>query len=468
MRLRLWCISVLIGLWGWTDVNPQEVSISGKDPGYSGATIRFSIPGHPFLDIPSYSETITCDDQGAFRLDLDPGQATSILLLAGNYEASMYIEPGTDYEILLPVYQEVSYAERISPFYEPRRIPIKISGDQNEINNRIFSFDSLFVLLNEKVILARRSGKDALADSLISLLESRFTANSGSWFDQHRRYKEGILKLNEGKTGLKVLSRGFLGEVVREDHPAYLELFGTMFKDFLVYYNRTTEGKGIWHNINRTHNLDSLRSIVATHPAVTNDTITDLILLQELPTLFYRGDYHKEAILILLDSLEADPVKQAYASYAGSLKKKLASLVTGYPPPDFHLPDSDGSTWSPGDFKGKYTYLMFCTPDHYGCMMEYPFLDSYVSKHSDYLEVLTIMVAEYPDQVESFMDRNQHLWRALYYGGENGILKDYMIKAFPVAYLLGPDGNLILSPAPLPTDGFEQQLFRIMRSRGDI
>jgi len=111
---------------------------------------------------------------------------------------------------------------------------------------------------------------------------------------------------------------------------------------------------------------------------------------------------------------------------------------------------------------------MFCTPDHYGCMMEYPFLESYIPKHSDYLEVVCVMVAEHPEQVGAFMERNLYHWKALYYGGENGILDNYLVKAFPVAYLIGPDGNLILSPAPLPTDGFEQQLFRIMRSRGEI
>jgi hypothetical protein len=78
------------------------------------------------------------------------------------------------------------------------------------------------------------------------------------------------------------------------------------------------------------------------------------------------------------------------------------------------------------------------------------------------------MVAESHEKVMDFMKRNDYPWKALYYGDNDKLLDDYMVKAFPVAYLIGPDGTLILSPAPLPTDGFEQQLFRIMRSRGDI
>ena len=468
MGLKWLGISLLFGLWGWNIANAQEVAISGADSAYSSVSVLFTIQGHPFMDQPAYSKKIICDESGAFSLQFEPPSDGIIVLRTGIYEASLYIERGKSYDLILPQYQEVSYAERISPYFEPLRVPLKISGNPDDINMRIYRFDSLFYQYNERIIQSRRSGGTPLADSMIRMLEIPYGDCPADWFTFYRKYKEGILKLNEGRTGLQEISRDYLGAVVREKHPAYLELFGAMFKDFLVYYNRTPEGEGIRYHINRTHNLDSLRSIVATHPAVTNDTIRDLILLQELPPLFYRGEFHKEAILILLDSLEADPIKAEYAIYAGALRDKLSSLVAGHPPPDFSLPDSDGLSWSPSDFKGKYTYLMFCTPDYYGCMMEYPYLNSYVSKHSEYLDVVCIMVAEHNEEIGAFMDRNQYLWKALFYGGENGILDDYLVKAFPVAYLLGPDGNIILSPAPLPSDGFEQQLFRIMRSRGEI
>lgn len=461
-------LALLLGIGLFNQGKTQEVSIMAENPGYSGIPISFSIKDHPFLDQASLQKTITGDDSGKFRLDLKLEEPCVITLRTGVYKGSLFIEPGKSYPIQLPAFRDVSYAEKISPFYEPINIGLKVAGRPEDVNNQVYSFDSLFYYLNEEVVLSRRTGGKALADSLISILESPYDSATGDWFSLHRRYKEGLMKLNEGKTGLEELAKNFLGEQVMEKHPAYLTLFGAMFKDFLVYYNRTSEGEGIRQQINRNQNLDSLRSLVANHPAVLNDSIRDLILLQELPSLFHRTEYHKEAILILLDSLEADPVKAAYGPYAEALRDKLSSLMVGYPPPDFQLTDTQGSQWSPSDFKGKYTYLMFCTPDNYGCMMEYPYLKSYVAKHSEYLEVVSIMVAESEDQVAPFMEQNQYTWKAIYYGDNSGILDNYQVKAFPVAYLLGPDGNIILSPAPLPTDGFEQQLFQIMRSRGDI
>jgi hypothetical protein len=101
-------------------------------------------------------------------------------------------------------------------------------------------------------------------------------------------------------------------------------------------------------------------------------------------------------------------------------------------------------------------------------MMEYPFLQSFAEKHSDYLNVVTIMASEERSELAEFMKRNGYDWKALHYEYQPGVLSDYQVRAYPTAYLIDREGKLLLSPATLPTDGFEQQLFRIMRSRGEI
>lgn len=468
MRLCVVGIIVLCGLWGWENMGAQVVTISGDRADYAGKSIHITVPGNPFLDIPLAAKTVICDQNGAFTTEIETCGETFIRLATSVYDASLYAEPGNNYHVQLPVYKELAYSERISPFFEPYKVPLRVAGNPHDLNHEIYRFDSLFFQINEQLIHARRMGAEPRVDSLIGALKAEFKQGLSPWFDDYQKYKSGVLKLNSGRTRLEEISRDYLGVRVNEKHPAYMELFGAMFKDFLVYYDRTREGKGIRYNINRTHDLDSLRFIISGHPAVTNDTLADLILLQELPTLFYRGDFHKEAILILFDSLAATALSPVYGKYAKQIRDKLSSLITGYPPPPFSLADTNGETYTPSDFQGKYLYLMFATPDHYGCMMEYPYLQFYLEKHKAYLEVVTIMVAEEKEQVKAFMVRNQYGWKALYYNEQITLLSDYLVKAFPVAYLIGPDGKLILSPAPLPSDGFEQQLFRIMRSRGDI
>jgi len=247
-----------------------------------------------------------------------------------------------------------------------------------------------------------------------------------------------------------------------------VELFRVLFKDFIFYYTNSEEDLDFRSIVNRNQQLQKARQLVLNHPAVWNDTLAEMILLQEFSELFYRGEYHKEAILIMLDSMALDPVTPEFGIYASQLKQKLSSLVTGNPPPDFSLLDLAGTTLSLSDFEGKYTYLFFGTTDHYGCMMEYPFLQSYIEKHAAYLNVVTVMTSEDRDKLDDFMRRNGYSWTVLHFEGQPGVLDDYMIRAYPTAYLIDRDGKLLLSPATIPSEGFEQQLFRIMRSRGEI
>ena len=466
MRLNLF--SLLVAACAWGTAQGQYTVITGADPRYREVPVTLTLPGHPFMDLPALEESVSCDSTGAFRFELGLERGAMVRLKTGIYDGGLYAVPGQEYRVQLPPFREATTGERVSPYFEPLKVPLRVAGDPGDVNHRIFRFDSLFRSFNEQVILARRRGWVPPVDSLSEIMLQQFPVSPGTWFGDYTTHRIGVLYLNGGRTGLELVAEQFLGQGSDEMNPAFLELFGVMFKDFLVYYERTPEGKGIRYHINRTHQLDSLRHIVARHPAVMNDTLADLVLLQELPAMFYRGDFHKEAILILLDSMAADPVKPAFAKYARQERDKLASLVIGHPPPGFRLPDLDGNICSPGDFKGKYLYLFFCTPDQYGCMMEYPFLQSYHEKHASYLQVVSVMVSGQPGEVRSFMERNHYSWKALCDDGSGRLLDDYLIKAFPVAYLVGPDGKLVLSPAPLPTDGFEQQLFRIMRSRGEI
>jgi hypothetical protein len=48
------------------------------------------------------------------------------------------------------------------------------------------------------------------------------------------------------------------------------------------------------------------------------------------------------------------------------------------------------------------------------------------------------------------------------------IIDQYDVRAYPTYYLIGPSGKLQMSPAPSPAEGFESQLFKLMRSKGDI
>jgi len=477
--MRSYGFIVAVLLWGWISCSGQGTSVSGSGSGYSGKKVYITIAWNPFITVNEYSNSVTCNPDESFELDIPLKSPRVVQFETGMFQAYLFMEPGYHYEVSFPDYREMDRDSRISPFYQPVVIPLRVlsrtsnsSGEtlegEQEINAAIANFDSRFAEANKGIIMQRRKALSSNTDSIIHSLESEFSHDTNAFFSSYRQFRYGVLKLNEGKTGLESISRDFLGPELMEWHPGFVELFRNMFKDFIFYYSQTDEGKGLRQIINRSQDVNKARELVRKHPAVWSDTLADMILIQEFSELFYRGDYHKKALLIMLDSIAANPVSPDFGLYAAQVKNKLASLETGNPPPPISLEDLDGKLFTLKEFKGKYTYLFFGTPDHYGCMMEYPFLQSYFEKHSAYLNVVTIMASEEKSELEEFMNRNGYKWKALHYEFQPGVLTDYQVRAYPTAYLIDREGNLLLSPATLPTDGFEQQLFRIMRSRGEI
>lgn len=474
-------LSIIIALFLWGSINSegQFASIHAIDSSYAGKTIHTSIAWNPFATIFEYSHREICDQSGTFRQDIPLQSPRVVQFETGIYQLYIYMEPGFHYEVDFPDYFEKNWNDQISPFYQPLSLPLKVdsrtsisTGERfdgsKDVNHRISSFDSLFTLANTELIDKRKLGQELNADSIIQQMETAFAGDSSHFFSDYRRFRYGILRINEGRTGLVDLSRDYLGPEVMEWHPGFVELFRALFKDFIFYYTGSDKTQQFKNLVNHKQDLQQARQLVSDHPAVWNDTLAEMILLQEFTELFYRAEYHKEAILIMLDSMASKPVNPRFGIYAEQLKQKLSSLVIGNPPPDISMEDLEGSTLTLKDFEGKYTYLFFGTTDHYGCMMEYPFLQSYVEKHSAYLNVVTVMASEDRNKLDDFMRRNGYSWTVLHFDRQPGILDDYMIKAYPTAYLIDRNGKLLLSPATLPSDGFEQQLFRIMRARREI
>lgn len=457
----------------------QSASIKALDPTYAGKSIHTVIAWNPFITVNEYSHSASFDASGGFTHEIPLESPRVVQFETGLYQLYLYMEPGFLYEVELPEYIEKKWNEQISPFYQALSMPMKVrsrtslsTGESidgsRDVNHVINTFDSLFVLSNAEVISHRRQARSLNTDSIIRQLEGTFSKDSSVFFRDYRQYRYGILKLNEGRTSFADLSRNYLGCEVQEWHPGFVELFRTLFKDFIFYQLESRKDQNFRNLVNRNQDLGRVRQMVREHPAVWNDTLADMIIMQEFSELFYGGEYHKEAILIMLDSMSMDPVCPRFGTYAEQLKLKLSSLVIGHPPPAVTLEDLQGQPRSLNEFEGKYTYLFFGTTDHYGCMMEYPFLQSYLEKHAAYLNVVVVMASQSRRQLQSFMERNGYNWTVLHYEGQPGIFNDYMIRAYPTAYLIDRDGKLLLSPATLPSEGFEQQLFRIMRSRREI
>jgi len=115
-----------------------------------------------------------------------------------------------------------------------------------------------------------------------------------------------------------------------------------------------------------------------------------------------------------------------------------------------------------------FIYLNFCTCQSYTCLNEFNVLASLHKGYEGKLRIITVTMDPNDEELARFRLNNDYNWTFLHYDNYPEVLKEYDIRAFPTYFLIGPDGKLILSPAPSPSENFEQRLFEIMRDRGDL
>lgn len=457
---------------------PCQVKGVAKD--YAGQHVPVYTIANPFLNNRQTFDTVHFDSEGRFDRQLEISHDQVIYFDLGKFIGHIYATPGYEYELLLPPFIRKTHKDRINPFYQQVEVHIKVSSsrsiitgetveDNVERNNIIYRFDTLFSKMNQEVLIRRQKRIPVNADSMIASLEQQFAYCSSPFFARHRACRYGLLKVNEGKTRMADITSTYLQDrTPGTREPACMDLFNALFDDFLVYYSRTPEGKNVTDAINRRHSLSELRNEVRKHPSIFSDTLADLVILKEISHQYHENYFIRDALLIILDSLSSQALLDSFRHFAAEIYGRYVNLTIGNTPPGFRLRDQSGKSRTLDDFKGKYAYIFFCTTDNYSCMSEYPYLGSFYRKHSDYLEIVTIMVSENYRQMVDFMEKNDYGWTALYYDDQAEILEDFNVRYFPTAYLVGPDGTLVQSPATLPSEGFQMQFFRIMRSKGEI
>lgn len=463
-----------------SEAAPGQSVLQGNAEQFAGEQLLIRRITNPVTGNSDIIDTISVDGNGSFKQRIDTATPGWIFINTGVYKATMFIVPGYVYNIILPPKTEKSEADIRNPYFKPvvthifviQEYPLDDPGSRTmhgDLNSRIFRFDSLIFAVNYKMMEAMRVHSPNDPDSMIRTIEINYVDDTVQYFREYRNFRYGLVRINSRDVGLQYIYENHLKtDVPRTENPAWYELFNEMYKDFLFYFARTEDGKQISYLINRKQDPVALKETLMLHPAVPDRRLAELILIKEIFYAYFQDYFYREALIILLDKIIIDPEAEEHAVYASGVKEHLTRLKTGNTPPGFELTDQENRNVTLHDFRGKYVYLNFCTPDNYSCLKEYPFLKAIHDIHKEYLAVVTVMITEEHENMVRFMEKNRYDWPALFYGNDEKILIDYNVRAYPTCYLLGPEGILLRSPAALATEGFEQQLFGIMRARGDL
>jgi peroxiredoxin len=410
------------------------------------------------------------NDTGYFRLEINVNEPKEVYSYLGIYKCYIYLLPGKNYRIVLPKKIEKTIQDKLNPFFEPVEIPFLFYPYYDGVNRSIADFDikygQFFEALSANV---RPLRKNPLLDSAVVVLSAMVDTIKDEYVKEYCHYRIGYLKA----IGMVQKSRGLAGiyfenKPVLYNNTAYWQLFNFLYAKFFVYMGRGQMTKKIFEDINTFKSLDSLQVTLSGISDLKSDTLRELVILKNLHDEFYSTNFSRSGILAVLDTLIKRTKLPLNKQYALQIRSKITSLMPDYAPPSFALYDMAGKMYELTDFKGKYVYLNFCSCNSYACFKEYDLLKKLAERFAGKITIISIIADGTIEDLANFVKKSDYQWLFLHYGNQPDIIKQYDIRAFPVYYLIGPDGMLILSPAKGPTENIELELFKIMRARGDL
>lgn len=186
----------------------------------------------------------------------------------------------------------------------------------------------------------------------------------------------------------------------------------------------------------------------------------DLYLANGLHNIFYNRNFSQEKVMNLLGELQED-AQTEIKPLAARLYDKLSHLRPGALAPNVKLVNDKGKRINLSTYSGKFIYLNFGTAWSVPFTKELELLKKLNDKRVKDLIILTVSMDNDFGKMLKVKEENNYDWAFYHFDFDPKVAETYRVKVYPTYYLIGPDGSLIMSPAPTIAENFLERFFSI-------
>lgn len=446
----------------------QNVVVKGNAGSYTGTVLQLKY--YEDLITRKEKELASCkvDKDGNFRFIAKIDEVVMAFIHLDVFKGIIYLEPGKNYEIVLPKKVQKLPEDELNPFFEESEFYIRIlNGNGQDLNHLIGSFSEHYQKYLEKYFDQFKGQLNkTVTDSIIYALEKSFSGTANPFFDNFRHFSYHSLRLLAyDRNKEKFIETVFYNHPVLVQNPAYMELFNQVFANYLSAFSKTEYGKDIPYFLIREKSYSKIKLALEQAPFFKDKRLTDLIIVKSLFDNFYREDFPQESIVFIIDSIRISSGSNINRMIAGNVLEKITNLLLNYPAPEFELPDNNNKPHSLGNYGGKFVYLSFINPRSYTSVQELEVLKKLHARNFEMLEIITICACSKIEEMQKLIKEKSYNWKFLYYAGNLDLIKRYNVKVYPTYYLINPEGKLAMIPAFPPTEpSFEARYLDMLRS----
>lgn len=434
--------------------------ISGKAPEYAGDKIEL-FAFHDFISEEKQAlGTFRVKTDGSFELETELNQIRFAFADFDGYHCMIYLEPGKNYEIMLPPKRRLTESQKRNPFVKPDPVWLGIlNPGKDELNFRIQEFEQRYLEYENKYFNQVFVSQSAsVVDSVKRELAKEFPKTDQKFFEEHKFFRIANLEfaLHQGR------SSEFMKTYFSTTKPVYnLNAYSTLFdQEFTNYFTTLTTSP---HRSSVTQLINNAELIQLDkyfqEQLHFNPALSHWVLLRSMKDAYYSNLFVKASILKLLDRVDASSEWSEYEKEAARfIRRNLTYLASGTLPPTLSLKDANGKKVSLSDYLGSYIYLHFTDPKNIICAQH---LDELKKIAAHYTREKLVIINVIPKNRELKNDRG---WAGIFTTSDSNLAETYKVKTFPTSFLISKEGKLLLSPAPNPIDGLDRQLGQIFKS----
>jgi peroxiredoxin len=452
---------VLLLLSGF--LHAQSVTIHGTASSCKG----FELCAFQYQDCITYTREILATDtvsrDGKFTLHLDIRGAERIYLRCNHLKAPLYAEPGKNYEVAFP---EKDSSRLFNPNVEQDGDLYINTSDTTGLNWLIMDFNQRFDDFwkkNYQSFVIKRMRVPL--DSFRRAINLHYLHIQNPYFHSYIDYSIASTEVSTLESQ-NFLARDYLyNRKIGYSNFEYMTFFNQFFDKYFYQYVIKPEGAPIYDAINQRGSAAEVMNDLKQARYLGNDTLRELVMLKGLFENYNNKEFSQQRILGILDDVSKNSRVAQHRLIARNIIARYTVLKRGSMAPAFSLPDRTGKTVSLSDYKGKYVYLWFGNSKSSLCMSELKVLEDLAKKYP-LIHIISILEDDKPEEMKKMLKQNPKLNWPFLLGTDNETLKhNYTIFSVPCYYLIGPDGRLMLSPAPGPFDGIDEIFYDISKKR---
>lgn len=273
------------------------------------------------------------------------------------------------------------------------------------------------------------------------------------------RYQLANLYASSASKSSEIFDK-YLSGKVDPSNPHYLNFVTYFFRGYLYALMSKPKNEVIEKDINQKASLkDLLANIHRASPQLQNDTLIQLILLNEMRSWYSGKQNNPLAVLSIINQIKQQALHPLIAEYASNLDASLRRFQEGAPIRLEDYPGSNGTRLSLMSKRTVPVLLVFYIATSKEFLRELPLFEKVLGFHSKEMEIRFISLDNGSLPLPSWVlpEWNIHA------GYHHGMMDALGVRSVPFALFVGPNQKLIAYDAPMPSKGLNDWLSKYFK-----